>query len=145
MSHSPKRVGFLSHLSHQASHPYLGEYLPVSACRACALETYTQLSSYVKLTSEPGAHSGGLLRIIHPVSELSNSSWDSWVSCRPVTLLQKHLLHNISDANREAENLREREVMLTLVCYLPLAVINLTGLLLFHYFHRRYKATPTHN
>ncbi len=50
------------------------------------------------------------------------------VSCQSET--QKHLLHNISDANREVDNLTKRKVMLMLVCYLPLAAIHTTGLFL---------------
>ncbi len=68
--------------------------------------------------------------------------WMINVSCQ--SEMQKHLLHNIADANREAENLTERQATFTLVCYLPLAAILSTDLLLFHYFHRRYKTTPTH-
>ncbi len=58
--------------------------------------------------------------------------------------MQKHLFHNISDANGEVENLTEREVTLMLVCYLPVSAVRPTGLLFFRYFHREYKSTPAH-
>ncbi len=47
--------------------------------------------------------------------------------------MQNHLLHNISDATREVKNLTEREVTLTLGCFLARAVVHLIAAFLFHY------------